>query len=299
MSLPQDESDSSKELSFSGASVINNEKTEAPKKPSSPASLPQDESSSSKELSFSGASVINNDKCRIKITGIDPGNKWGYTLKAKLKNRSDETCVFSVKNASVNGVQTDVLFASEVEPGEKADEKISFRSPYLQKNDIGDYTDIEITFRVYDDEEWPAVDIAEKTVHIYPYGKKNASKFIRKPQPSDQVLVDNDALSVVLTGCSQDSFWGYSANLFLTNRSDKTLLIRTDDCSINDIPCDPCYVTGLLPGKCCFSSITWPNIALEENSIFNVEKIGFTLSAADEEDWYADSYCREKITLNP
>ena len=269
-------------------------------KASSPASMLRDESASAKEPSFSEVVAVDNDKCLIKITGIDPDSTWGYTLKTELENRSsDKTYMFCVKSASINGVQTEPLSATEVAAGKKANDEINFLSQDLEENDIGDYTDIEMTFRVYDSEDWSADDIAEETVHVYPYGKENASKFVREPQATDQILVDNDTLTVVLTGYSQDDIWGYSANLFLQNKSDKNLMISVDDCSVNDIMCDPYYAATLAPGKCCFSSITWSNNTLEENGISSIENIEFELSVTDYDDWFADPYCEEKITLTP
>lgn len=50
---------------------------------------------------------------------------WGYTLKAQLENKSTEkTYMFSVESASINGVQCDPMFASEVAAGKKANEEI-------------------------------------------------------------------------------------------------------------------------------------------------------------------------------
>ena len=63
--------------------------------------------------------------------------------------------------------------------------------------------------------------------------------------------------------------------------------------------CDPYYATTLAPGKCCFSSITWSNNTLEENGISSIENIEFELSVTDYDDWFADPYCEEKITLTP
>src|SRR5699024_2510800 len=32
--------------------------------------------------------VVDNEACSIKITGIDPDNMWGYTLKVLLENKT-------------------------------------------------------------------------------------------------------------------------------------------------------------------------------------------------------------------
>ena len=68
----------------------------------------QEESSNPTEVSFEEITVVDNEQCTIKITEIDKGNIWGYTLKAYLENKSaDKTYMYSVTSAAINGVQTD------------------------------------------------------------------------------------------------------------------------------------------------------------------------------------------------
>lgn len=58
----------------------------------------------------------------------------GYTLKAQLENKSTEkTYMFSVESASINGVQCDPMFASEVAAGKKANEEINFSTDTLEE----------------------------------------------------------------------------------------------------------------------------------------------------------------------
>ena len=79
------------------------------------------------QIVFEEVVAIDNAECAVKITEIDPDNMWGYTLKAQLENKSTEkTYMFSVESASINGVQCDPMFASEVAAGKKANEEINF-----------------------------------------------------------------------------------------------------------------------------------------------------------------------------
>ena len=103
------------------------------------------------QIVFEEVVAIDNAECAVKITEIDPDNMWGYTLKAQLENKSTEkTYMFSVESASINGVQCDPMFASEVAAGKKANEEINFSTDTLEENGIVEYTDIELTFKVYD-----------------------------------------------------------------------------------------------------------------------------------------------------
>ncbi|MGJ0966633.1 hypothetical protein [Collinsella aerofaciens] len=146
-------------------------------------------------IAASGANPILDPEAAmaaVKITEIDPDNMWGYTLKAQLENKSTEkTYMFSVESASINGVQCDPMFASEVAAGKKANEEINFSTDTLEENGIVEYTDIELTFKVYDSNDWSADPVGKETIHVYPYGEENAVAFVREAQATDNVIIDN------------------------------------------------------------------------------------------------------------
>ncbi len=239
-------------------------------------------------------------QCTIKITGIEPDNMWGYTIKALLENKSaDKTYMFAVETASINGVQCDPFFATEVAAGKKSNADISFTDDTLEENGITTYTDIELAFRVYDSNDWSADAVAKETVHIYPYGEDQATKFVREAQPSDTVILDNDDVSVIVTGYEKDEIWGYTVNLFLLNKTDKNVMFSVDEAFVNGFMADPFYAASVSAGKCAFSSMAWSDTTFEENGITEVETIEFQLRAHDNDNWSGDDFANESITLNP
>ncbi len=253
-----------------------------------------------KEITFEEISVVDNDECVIKITGIDADNLWGYTLSAYLENKSAEkTYMFSVESASVNGVQTNPLFASTVAAGKKANENISFSDSSLEENGITDFTDIELTFRVYDSENWTADNVARETVHIYPYGENKAEMYVRETKDSDNVIIDNEYVKVIVTGYDEDNMWGYTANLFLINKTDKTVMFSVKEASVNGYMADPLYATSVIAGKCAFSSMSWSDSALEENNITEIEEIELLFRAYDYNNIMGDDFVNETILLHP
>lgn len=252
------------------------------------------------EISFTEVLAVDNDDCLIKITEIAPSNLWGFTLKALFENKStDKTYMFSVESAAINGVKCDPFFATEVTAGKKANKEISFQNSILEENGVGDFTDIELTFRVYDSNDWSSDAVAHDTIHIYPYGEDKAVKFVRDPKDSDTVLIDNDHVTVIATSFEKDGIWGYTINLFLLNKTDKNVMFSVDDASINGFMADPFYATSVAAGKCAFSSMSWSNQTLEENGITDVEEIEFKLRAYDEDNWMGNDFANEPITLNP
>lgn len=254
-----------------------------------------------KELAeFEEIIAVDNEYCTIKITGIDADSLWGYSLKVYLENKStDKTFLFSVDSASINGVMAEPLFAAEVAAGKKSNEDITFATDALVDNDVGDFTDLELSFRVYDNEDWLADPVATPTVHVYPYGEENAVTFVRQPQSTDTVLADNEYATVTLIGCGEDEIWGYSADLFIENKSDTSIMVSVDEASVNGFMVDPFYADSVSVGKSAFSSITWFESDLTDNGITEVESMEFVLRIYDSEDWLADDFFNEIVTITP
>lgn len=252
-------------------------------------------------IQFEPVTVADNEACSIIIREIEEDSIWGYTLKTLLENRSaDKTYMFSVQSASVNGVEVDPLFAREVAAGMKANEEISFTGGKLTENGITQYTDIALSFRVYDNDDWMADPVYEDTIHVYPYGQEKAEKYVREMQPSDIIVAENEYASVAVTGYTEDPVWGYTVNLFLVNKtSDHAIMFSVDDASVNGYMIDPFFATTVNPGNCAFREMSFSDSALEENSITNIDEIAFSLRAYDADQFSAEDYMKESVILHP
>ena len=256
--------------------------------------------SKSDEITFEELVVIDNDECVIKITNIDPEDLWGYTVKVSLENKSaDKTYMFSVENAAVNGVESDPFFATEVAPGKKSNNDISFNNDTLKDNGIKEFTDIEITFKVYDSNDWMADPVALETVHVYPFGEEKATAFEREGQPTDTVLFDDENVSVIIVGYTNDPIWGYTVNLYLANKTDTPLMYSVDEVSVNGYMADPFWGKVVQPGKVAFSNISWSDTTFEENGITDVAEIEMLFNIYDSNDWMADKLIDETIIMKP
>ena len=262
------------------------------------------------QITFTEVIAVDNDECSIKINGIGADNFRGwFTLKAQLENKSTEkTYVFSVESAAINGVQCNPFFASEVAAGKKSNDEISFPDSDLEKNGVGDYTDIELTFHVYDSNDWMADPVVKETIHIYPYGEDKAVRYVRESQSGDNIIIDNDYVTVIATGYEKGKdeiwgYWGYTVNLFLLNKTDKDVTFNADEVSINGFMADPdpFYIITVTAGKCAFSAMSWSNSTLEDNGITAVEEIEFKMRAYDSDNWYwfDNDFANEVITLKP
>lgn len=249
---------------------------------------------------FQEVVVADNEECAVIIREIDPDDLWGYTLKAQMENKSsDKTYMFSVESASVDGVMNDPFFATEIAPGMRANKDISFSTSTLEDIGIEEVTDIELTFRVYDSDDWLADPVCQETVHVYPLGEDNATVYERPAQDTDTVLIDNDMATAIVTGYRYDDLWGYTADVYLVNKTDATVMFTVDDAAVNGYMADPFFATSINPGKCAFDSISWSDSTFEENGISEVETISFTLRVYDSDDWLKDDYVNQSVTLTP
>lgn len=244
--------------------------------------------------------VVDNEECSIKITGLNQDSIWGYGLKVNLENKSSEkSYMFALNSAAVNGVQCEPLFATTVAAGKKSNDEISLPDSDLKENGVTEFTDIELSFHVYDSEDFMAEDVAVETVHVYPFGEDKAVAFERAVKDSDTVIVDDDNVTVIVTGYREDEIWGYTADVYLVNKTENEVMFSVEDVSVNGYMVDPFWASSVIPGKCRFGSISWSDSSLEENSIETVEEIEMVLRAYNSNDFLADDYVNEKVVLKP
>ena len=111
--------------------------------------------------------------------------------------------------------------------------------------------------------------------------------------------MDNDDLTVTVTGYDPDSLWGYSVNLYLVNKTDKALMFSVDDASVNGLMSDPFFATTVEAGTSAFSQLSWSDSEFEKNGITEVEEIEMNFRVYDADDWGADNLFEETVKLNP
>ena len=235
---------------------------------------------SDKEIAFDEITVVDNEACKIVITELDPDSSWGYTVKAQMENKSsDVTYMFSVDSAPVNGVQTDPFFATEVAAGKKSNEEISFMDAALNENNVGDFTDIELNFRVYDSNNWEAEDVANESVHIYPYGEEKAVQYVREPADTDNIIVDTEYLTITVIDGDMDDYGDYVLNMYIQNKCDSDLMVSIDEASINGFMIDPFWASSVKAGKCEFAQVSWLGSDLDTNGITEVTDVEFKITS--------------------
>lgn len=252
------------------------------------------------EIVFEETVVVDNEECTVKITDMRYDEFRGFVIETELENKSADTkYTFSDNGISVNGVQCDALFWAQVEPGQKTVDEIYFWDDTLSENGIVKFTDIEISLYVRDSDDYSADPVVTETVRLYPHGEDQAETFVRESQPTDNVVIDNEYVTMIVTGYGHDDIWGHTANVFLVNKTDKTVAFNANDVMVNGIAVDPIFYKTVAPGKCLFDTISWDDEDFEAAGITEIEVIEMQLRVSDYNDWMADDLVNETVTLNP
>ena len=254
-------------------------------------------------VDFEEITVVDNDEITITLTGLDPDNADGYTFDVTIVNKSSDvtyTVIADDANCSVDGLLISALYAEDVAPGKTSySELIIEYADELVEAGVA-FTDIALSFDVYDSDDW--TDVVDGAVaHVYPYGEDAATTYVRESASDDEVLVDNDYVTVTLIGCDPDAKGGYAVELYITNKTDAEIYVSNDNVSINGIMCDPYWGVSMGANTSCFEEMTWYDSDLEDIGIEDAESeisdIEFTLEAWDL-DTYEDCFEGLEVTLS-
>ncbi len=258
--------------------------------------------------------IFDSDICSVRITGVEKGEDsdgpfekgyWrndNYFVKVRFENKSsDVKCGLFVDSASINGVQrknntnTDMYYSEPTAPGTVIDFEIPFNQSAVEEV-IGRFSDIELALRVCKIEDYNdrgGEVIFEDAVHIYPYGEENATRYERGDISTDSVIVDNENVTLIVTGCSESERDGLVVDLYCVNKTDTYLHLQTYHETVNGVELKPYFSADADAGKGIFTKIKW---SVDDESITKVEEVKFSLHVVHTDVF---SLKIEDITLNP
>ena len=286
-------------FTFAGCASDSSQETSIVKPSESPTTAPAPTTMPQEVPTFQTVVFVDNEDLLFQITAVTDDPVWGYTLKAQLENRTDQDLMFSLDKVSVNGFMCDPFFAATVTAGMKANKDISFSKDDFQAIGIRKVTDVTFTLRVYDRDDITGDHVLEKEFVLYPLGQEEYREYPRQQLETDIVLFDNKDCTMIVTGFETGSIWGFQTQVYLANKTERTLMFSVGDAAINDFMCDPFFAQTVAPGKQCITDISWTKDALEDNGIENVEKITIPVRVYDAEDWLKDAIINETFTVNP
>lgn len=105
------------------------------------------------EASSAESVLFENNGVKIIYKGVSSG--WmGDTVELKIENTSNKNYTVQTHDVSVNGFMVDPLFSCDVNSGKIANDKITFLKSDFEKNGITSINDIELSFHIFNDDDW-------------------------------------------------------------------------------------------------------------------------------------------------
>lgn len=167
--------------------------------------------------SFQPQTIADNDTCTIILQNVGYDDSYGYYWTVDFQNKTDDKTLCAItSSSSLNGIPADTSWFPEIGPGVKTTEVVSWDKAGLEIYGVKpqDIDTVKLHIDVYDEAEWDVSnrdDPVDDDFVIYPKGEENATEPKHEIQPTDIVLFDNNACSMVVCGFYSDSFMGYTA----------------------------------------------------------------------------------------
>ena len=258
-------------------------------------------SKSTRPITLKNEVVLDNELFSITAKSIDEDSEYGYLVNLLIENKSpDKTYTFGIQKGQVNGVEVDPYTIIFINPGKKANIKVFIEN--LKEYGIEEYTDIELIVNVTEGKyTYDEPYTMSESIHIYPYGKENAGKFVYEAKAGDQVLVDNEYVTVIYTGDNKENELGYSINLYIVNKTDKDITVSGDDMSINGYMVGADFFKDVSAGKVSLSNIQWYEETFKENDIdeSKINDIEFSLDIYPPENIEAEHFFNGMLKITP
>ena len=217
--------------------------------------------------SFQPQTIADNDTCTIILQSVGYDDDYGYYWTVDFQNKTDDKTLCAItSSSSLNGIPADTSWFPEIGPGVKTTEVVSWDKAGLEIYGVKpqDIDTVKLHIDVYDEAEWDVAnrdDPVDDDFVIYPKGEENATEPKHEIQPTDIVLFDNNACSMVICGFYSDSFMGYTAKAYCQNKTDDRIDVILDKGSINGFECTPEGTTLLEPHSNAYIDIRWQEYA--------------------------------------
>lgn len=239
------------------------------------------------EKEFEEIVVCDTDEFVLKIIDhyIDIKNNYGYTLSLYWENKTDDTdCMVLVPISSINGMQCNREWGIYTEGGETSENKDNINFIDFQL-----YAEMYHVDEVYNPSEYKQIELIfyikigdekiEKTVTIYPQDDI-VEKYIREVKDTDEVLIDNEDITVIVTGYDSLNIENDIVQFFFINKTNERLMFNLDGGSVNGVELDwsserMCDIK-INSKSCGYKDMDLSDI-MHMNNITNIEELALLL----------------------
>lgn len=103
---------------------------------------------------------------KIVIKGLSEDTSiFGPSIVVYVENTSDKDVTVQARDVSINGFMVEPVYSCDVKAGKRAIDTITFLASELEENGITDIVDIELSFHIFDMNDWETI-INTDTINI-------------------------------------------------------------------------------------------------------------------------------------
>lgn len=114
----------------------------------------------------SGEVVFEGNDMKIVVKGLVADDSlFGPSIVVYIENNGGQAVTVQTRDVSVNGFMVEPMFSTDVMGGKRAVDTITFMSSELEENEIFDIETVELSFTIFDYENWDTI-VDTETVTI-------------------------------------------------------------------------------------------------------------------------------------
>lgn len=230
--------------------------------------------------------VYDENGISITVTGLDV-EMGEVELGLRIENGSDRSLYITTEAVSVNGISVYGYAYVMVSPGKKANDKIYIDAGEMEDAGIEQIASITVhDLVIYDDDSFDSetgnYSVLDRI--SFSVAPADGSDYVQQIDESGDVIFADSGLTVIAREY-KDTFWGKSIGLMIKNETGESVIVSSEDVSVNDYMMGSYLWETVCDGTVRYCVLELYDSDLEDNDIENVEKVAFSLELMELENY--------------
>lgn len=202
---------------------------------------------------------------------IENEDSSGYYWDIEIENLTGKTLYFSMENVTVNGVVADPMWGISLAEGERKTARITWPKGLFETSHIEKVTAAEFDLCGIDEQK-EFEEVFKEHISVYPEGKDAAKDQEYTASEGEMIMIDNDIVLLIVQK-PEEAEVGYSAEIYMENRSDKELFLQSsDETLVNGQSSNPYWYYQVPAGKKAYSKVyILPEMMDEDAELTDIE----------------------------
>ena len=234
-------------------------------------------SSSDSALSIKQQVLYDENDIKIVAKSLETDGTFGPELALQITNNSDTDISVKSQRATINGVMVESKLSSTVSAGTSSDDTLYFIKSSLEKANITTLANLEFSLEITDSTTSTVIADTEQITL-----ETSNSSYSQSYDSSGATIVDQNGIKINVQGTENDETLNSTKiKLYIENNSEDPVTIQARNTVINSIQIDPIFSCTIMPGKIAYSSLSFDNDKLAENSISAITDLQLNFSVLD------------------